>query len=164
MSKKYSDQELFIIRNQKFTEFTEEDLTMLKNGEATIRQTYAADKCLEKHHAFLSKPISRKDAFNSFVPGSIFIRETSQIKNNLAFLSRTLVDKGIITPEELDKTSHVMIAETWDHLCDKCLKEFPGCSGEPKFGKDIYPDIENSLADKVVTCEKYEEPKQEGTA
>jgi len=44
------------------------------------------------------------------------------------------------------------------HLCNFCIHSFPGCKGENiEFGIDVEPDTED--ADKVITCDKYEENK-----
>lgn len=161
MSRKYSPQEIIILRNHQPAgkeTFTESDLKALTDGEATIKLEYRADKVIEHYVAFVTKPPSRKEVQATFLSLHQYAKEVGAIETDLIVLRETLIRLNILTQEQLDNIHHILVAERWLHLCDDCINKLPECKGEPKFGIDIFPELTGALADKVVECNQFTRP------
>ena len=146
-------------------EFTDADYKSLLEGDAFLKVSYKADRYLERYQSLMKKPGSRSETLMNFVLQTNFNQAIMELHNQLLFLRETLLQKRIITQEEINKTVHIVVAKLWPHLCQDCIHDFAVCEVEKiKFAIEIFPDLIDELADKVIECNKFERPKQEGTA
>jgi hypothetical protein len=166
--RKYIPQEIAALKQQKYIIFTEFELDLLAKGEGTFKLDNQADKALEKFRSHLQIPMARGESMITFLTRQEFQQHHGKLNDRLVFLTKALIKKGVITEAEINLVAHEMIAEGWVHLCEKCVHDFAQCkvspweiNKEPKRAIDIFPDLTDALADKVIQCDKYEE-KVEG--
>ncbi len=171
--KKFTPQEIAVLKQQKYIIFTEFELELLAKGEAPLKVEHNAEKSLDKFRAHLQMPMSRGESMITFLTKQEFHQSIGRLNDQLLFLTKALIKKNILTEAEITLTAHEMIAEQWSHLCDNCVHDFAVCGVnaegvsteqkqfKPKFSKEIFPDLTGALADKVIKCEKYEKKVEE---
>jgi hypothetical protein len=133
--------------------FSPEELKDLQNGAAAFAVYNRAERILRAEKAFLNAFIPRAEAQATFSTKMMH----ADLNNHVFVLKRLLFKKGIITDAELVTSQHEALAETWPNLCAFCSQEFVTCEGgmdkKPlRFAGEVYADLTDPLADKVVEC------------
>lgn len=162
MSRKYSIQELNVLTNQDFLQklgisFVKGEIEHLVKGEGTVKEEYKANKVIEKWISYMRHPASRGEISETCVHRNEF----SNLNNEMYFLVETLIRHNVISSEQIEKTKHILIAEKMPNICNDCMFIFAECEGMPQFSGEVFKDLEGTLADKVIVCNKFEGPKQE---
>lgn len=153
--------EIQILRHPKSgVVFTPEELADLVNGTASFKVYGKAGQVLEKHRKFMMMPFSREEALNTFLTGRQFTAVHGGLNNKVVFLTRALMEKGLVTQEDLDAAMRLSLAETWHHICDHCAKSGADHAGQPVTAGERLPGLPEPLCDKVVECPVFEERKK----
>jgi len=162
---------------EKGEELTEKEQYAVKRKVVKIRQSIKAEA--KKNKDFMLSPLIRAEAFQTFVR----MEQLQELARYCQTLERVLVDKGIFTMADLDRTTATLTAENFRTPCF-------GCKYHPDLGKDIpisiitdppcdkemtpkelgiisdqfatiLPDTE--LGKKIMRCDKFEAATQEET-
>lgn len=188
---KFTPQEIQAVMSEKFgpipvelkqklekgEELTEKETYAVKRKVIKIRQTVKANA--KKNKEFMLSPLLRAEALQTFVRKE----ELAELAGYVQTLEGVLLEKGIMTPADLDRTKERLTAENFRTPCISC-KHHPGlgksvsnsvitdppCSIELE-AKDLgiisdqFPTIlsDTKLGEKIMRCDKFEAATQEET-
>jgi len=162
---------------EKEEELTDKEQYAVKRKVIKIRQAIKAEA--KKNKDFMLSPLLRAEALQTFVRRE----ELNELAGYCQTLERILVDKGIFTMADIDRTKATLTAENFRSPCFNCKhhpdlgKSVPTSSiTEPPCGKEMTPKELGIISDefatilpgtelgkKIMRCDKFEAATQEET-
>lgn len=158
-------------------ELTEKEQYAVNRKVTKIRQTVKANA--KKNKDYMLSPILRAEALQTFVR----MEQLQELAGYCQTLERILVDKGIFTMADIDRTKAMLTAENFRTPCFNCkhhpdlgknaplsIITDPPCSIELE-AKDLglisdqFPTIlpDTKLGEKIMRCDKFEAATKEET-
>jgi hypothetical protein len=154
--KKYTKEQIDILRNQQFTIFDEKELSDLENGTASFKLMSNADKTLDKLRGHFSMAMPRGEVLRLFNALKREIFAIQEVKENMFYLLRALFRKNVISQKDLDNARRELIVIHAKELCESCEHDPVRCFADPAgivTAGEIVPDID--APGKIVGCGKY---------
>lgn len=138
------------------TVFTDSDLEELFAGNASFRCANNAEKVLKEVKSFSMAAMPRSEVYAVFQGVHAQISQLEARIGALVAAVDALVEKGVITVEDILHALHVIQAKGWPHKCTDCQHEIASCpKTDAKFSLDVYKDLTGELADKVISCSAW---------
>lgn len=132
-SAKFTPEEIALLKNNKFEEFTDEELKLVEEDNLDGKLNYKVEKVLKKilaeqkkqqkdYIARLTTPAPRGELYQTFLTIDDFNKTVRKLQSQIALFDYILTQKGIITPADVELAIAEMTVKRNGALCTACSK------------------------------------------